>query len=313
MTMQQSRRPHFRRSGYTLVELTVSLTSATVLSLGLASALIISGHGFDGTQSLHERNSAAEVQSDMMADVSSATSLLPSTATKLSVTVPDRNGDGLEETVTYEYTGLPDAELRYSLNGSLAETIKTQVQDFNFTYNTRLLKAPAYTPPPLDPSQWGKRWVRDIRMGYDTLFTSSMNADGITIATAATLAERARLHTIAAYLTSPAGSYRFGIYNLNTQGNNPGTLLAESAVSSTTGTGWHSLAVPPTLLEPGKYYLVLSYNNWQQKHHYASAGGDTRTNSRDATSKSFSSIWSTHQQKNYTYRVSIFGICTVEP
>ncbi|MEZ6090254.1 MAG: hypothetical protein R3C05_19945 [Pirellulaceae bacterium] len=126
--MTQSRlRPNDRQPvGFTTMELTASLISATVLTLGLVSAIGLS------TQSLQHtaRDSSSlmlpgSLPSAIRQDISDARQITQTSGSGISLVVPDRNGDLSDETISYQYV---NQSLRRQENGGSPLSIATGIQ-----------------------------------------------------------------------------------------------------------------------------------------------------------------------------------------
>lgn len=131
-----------RRPAYTLIEMLVASASAGVLMVSMSSSLYIA------TQSLSINSGAAAEQTElrratnrMMDDLRHATSFAERTTTALTFTVPDRSGDGLEETLRYAWSGVAGDPLTLEYNGASATTVIDGVTSLNLTYIERLMEA----------------------------------------------------------------------------------------------------------------------------------------------------------------------------
>ena len=133
------------RTGYTLFELMASLASASIILGGLSSSIYIASRGLDqdGTA---QRADADQVLDKLVADVEHAQSFSERTANAVTFTVPDRDGNGLPDTIRYAWSGTPGDPLTYEHNGSAAETIAEDVYNFNLAAMTRLMAAPVIPP-----------------------------------------------------------------------------------------------------------------------------------------------------------------------
>ncbi len=146
---QNLRRPR-HSVGYTLIELMIGMASSTLLISGLASTLYISSQALNlDDRPARQSSIAAEVLGDMMADLRHALSFSERTATAVTFTVPDRDNDGLPETIRYGWSGTPGDALTYEYNSDPVQTIAKDVQVFDLTSITRLLLA---DPSPLTPA-----------------------------------------------------------------------------------------------------------------------------------------------------------------
>ncbi|MBT4864492.1 MAG: hypothetical protein HON53_05135 [Planctomycetaceae bacterium] len=136
-----------KRAGYTLTELVASMTAATMLMTGMASAILISSSAFQmdaGSQA--NKGVAAEIQADLTADLQHALSFSERTANAVTFTVPDRDGDFVPETIRYAWSGTLGDPLTYTYNGGTPVTLAGDVQRFNLTYLTRDMTGAATTP-----------------------------------------------------------------------------------------------------------------------------------------------------------------------
>ena len=133
-----------RRGGFTLLELVVASTSAAVLMGGLASSLYIAGQSLGlSTGSLAKTHSSQRALSMLHADLQSALTFNELTATTVSMTVPDRNGDSVPETIRYAWSGVTGEPLTQQYNGGTPSTIAAEVQSFSLSWLTRLMEGSA--------------------------------------------------------------------------------------------------------------------------------------------------------------------------
>ena len=131
------------RRGYTLIELIVSIGSASVLTAGLASAVIVANGGLSAPESPDgQRLDASDVHRQLLSDLRHAQSFSERTDTAVTFTVPDRDGDGFPDTLRYAWSGPPNNLLEFSMNGGTSVTLAEDVQDFELSYLTQTLIAP---------------------------------------------------------------------------------------------------------------------------------------------------------------------------
>lgn len=145
------------RSAHTLLELVISMAAASVLLAGLAMSVFIAVEASDGQLNIVVATDAAGVQADMVRDVSRATAFTVRDKETITFTVPDENGDGVEENVTYAYDKDADT-LSLTFNGATA-TLLTGVTDSIFEFLERDVTGGAPTPTPYDKDDWGTRWL----------------------------------------------------------------------------------------------------------------------------------------------------------
>lgn len=139
------------RPGYSLIELVVSMGSATMLLVGLASTIFISSRALDGNSALKKRTDASAVLGDVVSDMSHAIRFSERTANAVTFTVPDRDGDTRPDTIRYAWSGTPGDPLMYSFDGEPEVAIADDVQTFNLTFLTRFMAGG------LPPGQQGLR------------------------------------------------------------------------------------------------------------------------------------------------------------
>ena len=291
----------YRRSATTLIELVVSMVAATVLMAGMASSIFIASQALDtGGGFAARRTEAARAQAKLTADLHHALSFVERTSEAVTFTVPDRDGDDAEETIRYAWSGLPDAQLIYSYNGSAAEAIAKDVQALSLSYLDRDV---AGTQPPLAPEEWGNRWFLPT-LGYDTVYANEDVEKSRYIATQATLAQNATLVSISAYLDANTRPYRFAIYT-DVDGE-PGSLIVQTDEGAGGGLDWHTLPTTPTPLAAGTYWLALAYNHASQNHFFEDSGGQTRYAGGNPLTNGFGDEWQ-FTFGSYPYKISIYG------
>lgn len=132
------------RQGYSTLELVLSLTSASILTVSLGATLVVASRGLELSASADgQRIDAARVARDVAQDLQQATRYTERTATAATVVVPDRDNDGRPETVRYAWSGTTGAPLTYSLNGAASVNLASSIQSLQFDYNTQAMTAPA--------------------------------------------------------------------------------------------------------------------------------------------------------------------------
>ena len=132
-----------RRSGYSLVELVICTTAATVLMAGMASAVAISTKTLTiGDTGTGARSVSIEVQRDLLADLQHATGFTERTTTSVTMILPDQTGDGHPDKVRYAWSGVAGAPLTIQLNGGIVQSIASNIQQFQLSYATKTLNAP---------------------------------------------------------------------------------------------------------------------------------------------------------------------------
>lgn len=129
-------------SGYTLIELLVASASASVLMVGLSSALFVSGRAMDLDEGAAVvRNEADLAVSRMMDDLKEARRFFEVEPTSLEFTVPDRNSDGFDETLRYSWSGVAGDPLLRQIDGGNAVALVSDVRSLDFSTLTRSVTA----------------------------------------------------------------------------------------------------------------------------------------------------------------------------
>lgn len=126
-----------RWSGYSLVELIVAMSSATLLLAGLGSAVIVTSRAFRPEGMVeYQRTQATWVEHMLMADLRLARQFIERTATAATFTVPDRDGDGIPDRLRYAWSGVSGDPLTLSFNGSQPFTVAENVRNFALNYDS---------------------------------------------------------------------------------------------------------------------------------------------------------------------------------
>lgn len=135
------------RAGLSLLELVLSIASASMLMAGMGTAIYLSAqaHSFStvGTDGLQQRDVGLSL---MRTELSEAVEVTAQTADTLTVIVPDRNADGSNETITYEYDDTSSPyKLTRSVNGASAKTLLTNLSSWSFSGLSRTVSAETTT------------------------------------------------------------------------------------------------------------------------------------------------------------------------
>jgi prepilin-type N-terminal cleavage/methylation domain-containing protein len=153
-----SRRRQFRRGvagvlcrgGFTLMELLLSAAILAVLSVAMGSAVMIASRaiGHRSPDSSAARSvSAAEAVEQIRSDLRTAMSFTERQPRAVTFTVPDRDGDGVKETIRYAWAGASGAPLMRVYNGSPPETLAQDVRAFDLSYLLQSLEPSGQTGP----------------------------------------------------------------------------------------------------------------------------------------------------------------------
>ncbi len=124
------------RSAFTLVELVLALAGTSLLLLGISSSIVVASRAaYDAEQpqtALARSRSVARLIAD---DLAQATSIVEGSTTAVEFTVADRDDDGAEETLRYEWSGTVGDAVYRSINGD-SSPLAPDIASLAFTYNT---------------------------------------------------------------------------------------------------------------------------------------------------------------------------------
>ena len=128
------------RRAFTLAEMVVALTIVGILMTGLGSAILIASrslpNGDTPTESLQDTAAVLDIIAD---ELVGAIWIQEHTATAITFSIADRDGDGNAEKIRYSWDGAPGDALKRAYNGGTAQAILTGVQDLALGYDTRVV------------------------------------------------------------------------------------------------------------------------------------------------------------------------------
>ena len=129
-------------TGYTLIEMIISLGAGAILVSGLASSIVVSTQAWSEDLSSRRQADCSAATRRIHDDLQFAMQFTERTARAATFTVPDRDGDGVKETIRYAWTGVAGDPLTVALNGTPPETLIADVQQFQFDWQSRTLLVP---------------------------------------------------------------------------------------------------------------------------------------------------------------------------
>jgi prepilin-type N-terminal cleavage/methylation domain-containing protein len=135
----------YRKSatGFTLIEMVISLAIMAVIATALGSTLVLASRALDQESGPAAQTLATRRASDrLLAELAAASGFSERTATAVTFTVPDRDGDGVPETIRYAWSGTAGAPLTRQYNGGAPDVMLADVQRLNLTYLLRTLDPP---------------------------------------------------------------------------------------------------------------------------------------------------------------------------
>ncbi|HYE20631.1 MAG TPA: hypothetical protein VEA69_19440 [Tepidisphaeraceae bacterium] len=124
---------------YSLVEMVLCMVVFSIILLAVQSAVRFAGRAVpDGRSTASAAALGAQALDTLAYDLTYATAVTPgrATAADLEFTVPDRNGDGVPETIRYRHAA-GAGTLSRQVNGGSAVTMATNVGEFSLAFDTR--------------------------------------------------------------------------------------------------------------------------------------------------------------------------------
>lgn len=137
-----------RRRSYTLAELIVTAGATAVLVGGMASTIVLASRALpENNTALDSVVDASDVMIQITSDLMCANGVNAHTATAIEVTVVDRDNDGSDETIRYEWSGAAGDPLIRSYNGATAVVLLDDVHVFDLGYEYYSISVEEIGPP----------------------------------------------------------------------------------------------------------------------------------------------------------------------
>ena len=261
-----------RRGGMTLVELVVSLALVSILVVACGSMLTVAAKAMANDKSnVGTDATAARAAADQVADdLKVATAVTEQTARAITMTVPDRDGDGQPETVRYAWGGVAGDPLTRAYNGRPAGTVAANVRALNFSYLSKTVGKPApvtgsvqalYFHAGTDASKIKSQKLDATNWSAQT-FTQTFPT-GDTYATTAWSVTRCQVMLQREAVST--GTVTVSLYYADSAGKPTGAALQSGSVLLlnvlSSGQAWTDVSFgPPAALDPAKgVCLVVSY------------------------------------------------------
>lgn len=173
------------RRAFTLVELTVSLAVASLLLAALGSLMMSAARAVPTGTSPAERTIAASATLDQLtADLTMATAITQAGANTITVTVPDRTGDAVPDTIQYAWAATPGTPLYRQVNFLAPLAVLPAVQEFELDYTRRATtrattsssESSAAVLASVDPTLLTSQVVPNGSTGYGQTFRPTLPA-----------------------------------------------------------------------------------------------------------------------------------------
>jgi hypothetical protein len=261
------------RPGFTLLEAVLASFIFAFIMAALMSVFRLAGGAVSASAGMTFPQSG-EVLDQVATDVSLAQGFTERTASAITLTVPDRTGDGQPETIRYSWSGVSGAPLLRQVNGGAAVAIASDVRHFNLGYLTRTVKPDATG----GGGGGGSEGAEQLLMEHDDKPGGSMVASNIkllcwcaqyfkpTLPGNATAWSVTRVAFRARKESNPHGTIVVQLREA-TSGNLPSlTTIAATEISEQAlgpQFNWVTLNLPGAVnLDPAKgYCLVIKYGN----------------------------------------------------
>jgi len=251
--------------GVTLIELVLTMSITSLIVVGLASAVRLS------TQSLDTSSGPTAVALDtgaavdqLNADVRLALGFTERTANAITFTVPDRNGDGLPETIRYAWAGAGSPVTR-QINGGAIANILENVQAFNLSYLTKTVQ-----PPIIESNTQMLSYFTTPQNATGQIKTNAWEEQGFkpTLPSNAVSWKITSVELMGRRLAT-TGTISVRVYALDAAYKPTGAILASTTVNCSslpTSYGWFTVNFTPVSFTPstGAAIVIASTNSTAQ-------------------------------------------------
>ena len=133
MSALQHRNDAARRSGFTLVETVISSVVVALLMSAMVSTMLIAARAVESTHS-SEVSQTGDAMDQITTDLSLAQNFTARELNAVTVVVPDRDGDGLSETIRYAWSGNTGDALTRQYNDGTVVVLADNVYRFDLSY-----------------------------------------------------------------------------------------------------------------------------------------------------------------------------------
>jgi len=139
------------------------------------------------------------------------------------------------------------------------------------TWTFTLTKTPTYTNTRTPTAAQSVTCLIASQAGNTSVGTSFLSGAGNLLASQIAMPSYGGLQSLAVHLQTATGSVRVAVYS---DSSGPSGLIVQSA-TQTAVNGWNTIAIPPTYIYSGTYWLVCQVQNSTQVAYIA--GGSTNT------------------------------------
>jgi prepilin-type N-terminal cleavage/methylation domain-containing protein len=151
--MTPAGKPRPRVRAFTLLELVVATSVMAILATGIGSVFVLAARALPNARGPSETSITATTALDQLtADLRVATSITAASATSITFTVPDRTGDGVDDTITYSWAGAGSPIIR-QFDGDGGSPILASAANFAIGYNKRTVSSTTTTTTSQDSGE----------------------------------------------------------------------------------------------------------------------------------------------------------------
>jgi hypothetical protein len=143
LPLEQGLRLLQRARAYSLAELLISLGLLGLVLIGAQSAIMVASRASTAqVAQVASIGSAGDAIARIAEDLAVAASVPERASTSITITVPDRTGDGAPDEIRYAWSGVSGGALTFSINGSTPQAVLSSVRGFVLGYDTTTRQRP---------------------------------------------------------------------------------------------------------------------------------------------------------------------------
>jgi len=304
------------RAGFTLVELVLAAAVAAIILVSLQSVVLLASKALPDTSKTTTPADALMALSRLTSDLRYATMLSEASATAVTIQVPDRDGDGKEDTITYSWSG-KDSPFTRVFNESEPELLCAGVRSLSLAYDTWSDQRPqTYTQ---SAELLLASWTGTSNQGQSLITSSDRAGQYVPVVLAAgAVSYRPTAVSLMAALNGTANGttsveFRAAVSGLPTSTIFASATLLESTLTSTLA--WTRIDIPGCrqLDAAEKVCIVAQWlsNSTSCQIQYQGSGVPT-ANGAIVTTTNGGSTWSTTSGRSLQYR--LYGtVTTADP
>ncbi len=125
------------RRAFTLIEIVLAMGVFSILAGALGGIMLLSARAVPSTSTAADKASvAAGVLARLSSELEVATAVLEGDSSGITFVIPDRTGDGSDDTIRYEWTGSDTRLLTRTLDGGTPQVLAADVSAFVLSYQT---------------------------------------------------------------------------------------------------------------------------------------------------------------------------------